>query len=59
MYLDPGFGSLVLQYILAGLLGAGIIVRLFWSKIKHLFQGKQTQESEIKDDIDYSSTDES
>lgn len=59
MYLDPGFGSLVLQYILAGILGAGIIVRIFWSKIKTLFPGKQTQTSDLKDDIDYSNSDES
>ncbi len=40
MYLDPGFGSLVLQYILAGVLGLGILIRLFGGKIKTLFNGK-------------------
>lgn len=44
MYLDPGFGSMVLQFILAGLLGVGVIVRIFWKKIRALF-GKPTQET--------------
>jgi hypothetical protein len=54
MYLDPGFGSLILQYVLAGILGVGLIVRIFWGKIKTLFNGKQTPISELSDDIDYS-----
>jgi len=53
MYLDPGFGSMVLQLILAGVLGAGVIIRVFWKKIKGIFQKKQNIVSEISDDIDY------
>jgi hypothetical protein len=47
MYLDPGSGSVLLQLILAGLLGAGVVVRVFWKKIRGLF-GKgsiQTEET--------------
>ena len=55
MYLDPGFGSMVLQFILAGLLGAGVIVRVFWKKIKGVVQKKDVDSLEIKDDIDYGS----
>jgi hypothetical protein len=55
MYLDPGFGSMVLQFILAGLLGAGVIVRVFWKKIKGVVQKKDGDGLELKDDIDYGS----
>ncbi len=36
-YLDPGTGSLLIQLLLAGLLGIGVAVRIFWDKIKGLF----------------------
>ena len=37
MYLDPGFGSMVLQLVLAGLLGIGVFIRVFWKNIKGIF----------------------
>lgn len=33
-YIDPGSGSYVLQLILAGLLGAGVAVRIYWKRIR-------------------------
>ncbi len=54
MYLDPGFGSMVLQLVLAGLLGIGVFVRVFWKNIKSIFSKKNTDPTDIKDDIDYS-----
>jgi hypothetical protein len=51
MYLDPGSGSVVLQVALAALLGAGVIVRLFWKKIKSIGGKKQAQEAESGDDL--------
>ena len=42
MYLDPGSGSVILQAILAAVLGAGIIIKLFWRKVKSLF-GKHSE----------------
>ncbi len=33
-YLDPGSGSYVCQLLLAGLLGAGFIVKAYWAKIQ-------------------------
>ena len=39
-YLDPGTGSYLLQIILAALLGIGVGVRAYWSKIKELFKKK-------------------
>jgi len=53
MYLDPGFGSMVLQLILAGILGAGLVIRTFWKNIKNLFRKKESTTTMIVDDIDY------
>ena len=39
-YLDPGSGSILLQLLLAALLGVGVILRTQWSKIKSLFARK-------------------
>jgi len=32
-YLDPGTGSIIIQVIIAALLGGGILLRTFWKKI--------------------------
>jgi hypothetical protein len=39
-YMDPGTGSYLLQILLAGFLGAGFAVRMFWGRIKTLFSRK-------------------
>ena len=44
-YLDPGSGSLIIQMLIAAILGGGLILRTFW---KRLF-GKG---NEIEEDID-------
>ena len=41
MYLDPGSGSLIAQLLAAGVLGAGVLIKVFWSKIKAFFSGKK------------------
>lgn len=51
MYLDPGFGSMILQLILAGLLGIGVFIRIFWKKIKALFGKKEKDILEMDDDL--------
>lgn len=33
-YIDPGSGSYILQLVIAGLLGAGVAVRIYWKRIK-------------------------
>lgn len=33
-YLDPGTGSMILQLIIAGLVGFGFAIKMFWSNIK-------------------------
>ena len=50
LYLDPGSGSILLQLLLAALLGAGVLLRSQWSKIKNLFKGKDTTEEDSDDD---------
>lgn len=36
-YLDPGSGSFLIQLLIAGLVGAGFLIRAYWKKIKGLF----------------------
>jgi hypothetical protein len=57
-YLDPGSGSFLLQLLIAGLLGLGVAVKVYWNKVKGLFGGKantqQETEEENEDKIDLS-----
>jgi hypothetical protein len=48
LYLDPGSGSFLLQLLIAGLAGIGIVIGSQWSKIKRLFK----KNSEPKPDDD-------
>ena len=53
-YLDPGSGSFIIQMLLAGLLGIGVGVRIYWKKIVAFFQqeeGRQRAQDEL-DDLD-------
>jgi hypothetical protein len=36
-YLDPGTGSMVLQVVLAALLSVGVLLKVFWRKIRGWF----------------------
>jgi hypothetical protein len=50
-YLDPGSGSMLIQLLLAALLGAGILLRTQWNKLKALFGHKPAEsEDEEQDD---------
>ncbi len=41
-YLDPGSGSLLVQLLAAGLLGGvGIVIKMFWGRIKAFFKGEK------------------
>ncbi len=37
-YLDPGTGSVILQAVIAGFMGALFVVKLGWAKIKAGFR---------------------
>ena len=41
-YLDPGSGSLLIQLLAAGLLGGvGILLKVFWGRLKAFFTGQK------------------
>jgi hypothetical protein len=41
-YLDPGSGSLLVQLLAAGLIGGiGILLKMFWGRIKAFFKGEK------------------
>lgn len=39
-YVDPTSGGLLIQLLLGGLAGLGVIVRLYWGKIQNIFRRK-------------------
>jgi hypothetical protein len=45
-YLDPGSGSILVQLIIAALVGAGIAITSSWSKIKGWFGIKSKPEDD-------------
>jgi hypothetical protein len=50
-YLDPGSGSVLIQLLIAGLLGAAFILKASWSKIKAFFSRSDAKKEEkSKDD---------
>jgi len=49
-YLDPGSGSILLQILLAAILGAGVLLRTQWAKIKSLFGRKDISEEDSDDE---------
>lgn len=50
-YIDPGSGSYILQLILAGLLGAGVAVTIYWKRIKASISGLFSRGRREEDDI--------
>ena len=48
-YLDPGSGSVLIQILLATLLGAGVAIRIFWRNIKAFFTGKKASDASVED----------
>jgi hypothetical protein len=49
LYLDPGSGSLLIQILIAVLLGLGVALRASWGKIKTLFGAKPKQDDDDSD----------
>ena len=37
-YVDPGSGSILLQLLLGGIAGVGVIVKLYWRRFKDRFR---------------------
>lgn len=45
-YLDPGSGSYLLQILLASLLGAAVVIRMSWGRIRGFFSRSQPDEKD-------------
>ncbi|MDY6874031.1 MAG: hypothetical protein SVR81_08725 [Chloroflexota bacterium] len=53
MYLDPGSGSFIIQMLLAGALGIGVALRIYWEKIVAFFhKGKSDDVQDELDELD-------
>ena len=50
-YVDPGAGSLVIQGIIAAVVGVGLTLRLYWRRIRRLFTGKPSRDDESDADL--------
>jgi hypothetical protein len=42
-YLDPGSGSFLIQLLIAGVVGAGFLIKAYWKKIKGLFNHSEAE----------------
>ncbi len=51
-YLDPGSGSILIQLIIASLVGVGFLVRRSWSRITGFFRGDSGASPDEFDDDD-------
>ena len=41
-YLDPGAGSMLLQLLLGGVAAAGVVVKLFWHRLRIPFRKRDS-----------------
>ena len=39
-YLDPATGSMLIQFLLGGIVAVGVTVKLYWEKVRGLWQKK-------------------
>lgn len=39
-YIDPGTGSLIIQIVIGGMIGASIAVKVFWNRLISIFKKK-------------------
>lgn len=49
-YLDPGSGSIVIQLVLAALLGIGVFVRSQWSRVRKYLGMKEERKDDQQED---------
>jgi type VI protein secretion system component VasK len=49
-YVDPGTGSMVLQGIIAAVLGLGLTLKLTWRRIRRRLTGKSSRDNETDAD---------
>jgi len=48
-YLDPGTGSMALQLLIAGVVGALATLRLYWARIKAFFLRRPTPPGQVSE----------
>ena len=51
-YIDPGSGSFLIQMLLAGLLAAGMTLKLYWRKLKTFFSRTFTSKKDSSSSTD-------
>ena len=49
-YIDPGTGSFVIQGIIAGVIGVGLAIKVFWHRIKSVLPGRSGEDDEDLDE---------
>jgi len=42
-YLDPGSGSYMIQMLIAGVAGSGLMIKAFWTRIKSFVAKKKNE----------------
>jgi len=50
-YTDPGTASLLLQWLIAGIVGASFVARIYWHKLKAFFTGKALKEENENEEL--------
>jgi hypothetical protein len=51
-YLDPGSGSYLIQLLVAGALGAALVIRMQWDRIKNIFRRKDEKPSDPDEHVE-------
>lgn len=49
-YIDPGSGSVLLQLILGGIAGIGVVAKLYWEQVKTRCRSLFGQTESMKDE---------
>ncbi|MFH1844849.1 MAG: hypothetical protein ABIF77_16790 [bacterium] len=48
-YLDPGTGSFIFQGIIAAVVGAGVVMKIYWKRIAAFLTGKNMVDEDEDD----------
>lgn len=51
LYLDPGSGSILIQLLIAALMGAAFLIKTFWGRITGFFKSKNKNNRTDDDDL--------
>ncbi len=49
-YIDPGTGSYIIQLLIAGAVGAGYGIKMYWYQIKGFFGSRRNKSETVKND---------